>query len=101
VPTLQDLAKNASDRAVLEFIASTPRFRDRWSPNAGWPRSGSRPCAAPRRDHEDAEFLAEAARSKTDIADDRRGAQKIATRPSTRRKRPRRAPNALIEGKRG
>jgi len=81
VPTLQDLAKNASDRAVLEFISVDTAISRPLVTNAGVPRER---VEALRRAFDatmkDAESLAEAARSKTDISPmTGEEAQKIAT----------------------
>jgi tripartite-type tricarboxylate transporter receptor subunit TctC len=68
IPTLQDLAKNEADRQVLSFISADTAISRSLVTNAGVPRER---VEALRRAFDatmkDPEFLAEAAKAKTDI----------------------------------
>jgi tripartite-type tricarboxylate transporter receptor subunit TctC len=101
VPTLQDLAKNDGDRQVLEFISADTAISRPLVTNAGVPRER---VAALRRAFDatmkDAEFLAEAEKSKTDISPmTGEEAQKIAVTTINTPPDVLARANALIEGK--
>ena len=101
VPTMQELAKNDSDRQVLEFISADTAISRPLVTNAGVPRER---VAALRRAFDatmkDPEFLAEAEKSKTDISPmTGEEAQKIATATINTPPDVLARANALIEGK--
>jgi tripartite-type tricarboxylate transporter receptor subunit TctC len=101
VPTLQDLAKNDGDRQVLEFISADTAISRPLVTNAGVPRER---VAALRRAFDatmkDAEFLAEAEKSKTDISPmTGEEAQKIAVTTINTPPDVLARANALIEGR--
>src|SRR3954454_16061033 len=101
VPTLQDLAKNDSDRSVLEFISADTAISRTLVTNAGVPPER---VEALRRAFDltmkDPDFLAEAEKSKTDIsAMTGEEAQKIAAATINAAPAVRARASALIEGK--
>jgi tripartite-type tricarboxylate transporter receptor subunit TctC len=101
VPTLQDLAKNESDRQVLEFISIDTAISRSLVTNAGVPRER---VEVLRRAFDatmkDPEFLAEAAKSKTDISPmTGEEAQKIAEATINAPPDVRSRASKLIEGK--
>jgi tripartite-type tricarboxylate transporter receptor subunit TctC len=101
VPTMQELAKNDTDRAVLTFISADTAISRPIVTNAGVPRER---VEALRRAFDatmkDPEFLAEAARTKTDISPmTGEEAQKIAAATIETPREVLTRANALIEGK--
>jgi len=101
IPTLQDLAKNEADRQVLTFISADTAISRPLVTNAGVPRERvealRRACDAVMKD---AEFLAEAEKSKTDISPmTGEEAQKIAEATVSAPAEVRDRASKLIEGK--
>src|SRR5262245_59505209 len=101
IPTLQDLAKNEADRQVLTFISVDTAISRPLVTNGGVPRER---VEALRRAFDagmkDAEFLAEAEKSKTDIGPmTGEEAQKIAEATVNAPAEVRERAGKLIEGK--
>jgi tripartite-type tricarboxylate transporter receptor subunit TctC len=101
VPTMQELAKNDTDRQVLQFISADTAISRPLVTNAGVPRER---VEALRRAFDatmkDPEFLAEAERSKTDISPmTGEESQKIAVATINTPAGVLARANALIEGK--